>query len=223
MKILRTAFLLGSLACASAMAADYSVGIVGLGTGIFGAGTGLNLYSITDHGVDLVAGSPFLFPPDEPLLAAVAPKHDFVYVAYEDSPSLPIIVQYKITPTGLVYQWQALFSTGDPSLQGSTLNAVSKYLIEYTYPATPEQLYVYVLDQAGKELVYDYGTNGSNLISAHIDPNGKFYYSCRYIGSPPNGPANSVAVYKLDNLVTPSTPPLLTSTDSVFVQSECSQ
>lgn len=224
MKILQTGILLGSLAFANAMAADHSVGIVNLGTGTFGAGTGLNLYSITNKGVDLVKGSPFLFPPDEPLLVAMAPAHDFVYVAYEDSPRLPIIVQYEITPSGLVYRWQAVFSTGDASLQGSSISAVSKYLIEYTYPATPEELFVYVLDQSGQELVYDIGTNGSNLVSAHIDPNGKFYYSCRYIASSytgVNGPANAVAVYRLNTSVTVDTPPLLTSTDPVFVQSEC--
>ena len=47
MKMLQTGLLFGSLAFGTAMAADYSVGIVNAGTGFEGAGTALNLYSIT--------------------------------------------------------------------------------------------------------------------------------------------------------------------------------
>ena len=43
MKMLQAAVLLGSLAFGTAMAADYSVGIVNAGTGVEGAGSALNL------------------------------------------------------------------------------------------------------------------------------------------------------------------------------------
>lgn len=230
MKTLTTVTMLGAMACGSAMAADYSVGIVGAGTGFEGAGTSLNLYSITDKGVDLVKGSPYVFPQTvpysgnayEPILVSMAPVHDFVYVVYFGVPSLPIIVQFKITPKGLVYQWQQELSTGDVGLQGSSISTVSNYVIEKTYPA--EALWVHILNRSGEEVVSDAGSNGDNLVSAHIDPNGKFYYSCRiipqtYYGE--TGPANAVAVYDLDSSVAVGSPPLLTSTDPVFVQSEC--
>jgi hypothetical protein len=66
-------------------------------------------------------------------------------------------------------------------------------------------------------------SNGENLIAGHIDPGGMFYYSCRNLSAtyPGEGPANAVAIFKLDKSVTDETIPLLTSTDPVFVQSEC--
>ena len=112
--------------------------------------------------------------------------------------------------------------TGDAGLQGSSISAVANYVIEKTYPA--EALYIHILDQSGREVVSDFGSNGRNLVSGHIDPEGTFYYSCRFI-SPSftgvGGPANAVAIFKLDKSVTDETMPLLTSTDPVFVQSEC--
>jgi hypothetical protein len=234
-KILRaTAFTtfatLGMLTSRIVMAADYSVSIVNAGTGFGGAGTALNLYSIKKKGVDLVEGSPYVFPQPpapiydtfEPIVVAMSPDHDFVYVVYVRVTSLPIIVQFAITPHGLEYLWQQELSTGDPTLQRSSIGTVSHYVIEYTYPIG--WLWVHILNESGQELVSDSGTNGVNLVSAHIDPNGKFYYSCRYISpSYPyaNGPANAVAVYTLDKFVTEGSSPLLTSTDPVFVQSEC--
>jgi hypothetical protein len=232
-KILRaTAFTtfatLGMLTSRIAMAADYSVGIVNAGTGLFGAGTALNLYSITKEGVDLVEGSPYVFPQPpatiydtfEPLVVAMSPDQDFVYVVYVRFTTLPIIVQFAITPHGLEYRWQQQLSTGDPTLQGSSISTVSHYVIEYTYPSVG--LWVHILNESGQVLMFDNGSNGDNLVSAHLDPNGKFYYSCRYISpSYATGPANAVAVFTLDKSVTEGSPPLFTSTDPVFVQSEC--
>lgn len=230
MKVVHTGILLGSLAFGSAMAADYSVGIVHVGTGFAGAGTALNLYSITHRGVHLVEG-PYVFqqpvPPNidetfEPVLVSMSPEHDFAYVVYVRVPSLPILVQFAITPHGLVYRWQQEVSTGDASLQGSSIGTVAHHVIEYTYPA--DGLWVHIIDQDGQELVSDPGSNGHNLVSARIDPNGKYYYSCRFISASDtgvNGPANSVAVYKLENYVTGEAPPWFSSTDPVFVQSEC--
>jgi hypothetical protein len=227
MKMLQTGLLLGSLAFGTAMAADYSVGIVNKGSGFQGAGTALNLYSITPKGIDLVRGSPYVLPsdisggPNEPILVSIAPEHDLVYVVYfHICCGTPMIVQFKITPKGLVYQWQQRLDTADAGLQGSSISAVANYVFEKTYPYG---LWVHILDRSGQEVVQDSGTDGMNLISGHIDPEGKFYYSCRNISAtyPGEGPANSVAVYKLDRLVTLDSTPFLTSTDPVFVQSEC--
>jgi|SRR5450631_794056 hypothetical protein len=228
MKILHTGILLGSLAFGSAMAADYSVGIVDKGSGFEGAGTALNLYSISNKGVNLVRGSPYVLPPtisgvsNEPILVSIAPEHDLVYVVFvRVFFGEPIIVQFRITPKGLVYQWEQVLQTGDAGLQGSSIEAVANYVIEKTYPA--ETLYVHILDHQGQEIVSDFGSNGENLIAGHIDPGGKFYYSCRNLSAtyPVEGPANAVAVYNLDKIVSEDSPPFLTSTDPVFVQSEC--
>ena len=221
--------LLGSLAFGSAMAADYSVGIIDKGSGFEGAGTALNLYSISHKGVDLVRGSPYVLPPtisgvsNEPILVSIAPEHDLVYVVYvRVFFGEPIIVQFRITPKGLVYQWEQVVQTGDAGLQGSSIEAVANYVVEKTYPA--EALYVHILDHKGQEIVSDFGSNGENLIAGHIDPGGQFYYSCRNLSAtyPGEGPANAVSIFELDEYVTDETIPLLTSTDPVFVQSECS-
>jgi hypothetical protein len=228
MNTLRTVTLLGSLAFGSAMAADYSVGIVHKGSGFEGAGTALNLYSITHKGVDLVRGSPYVLPPtisgvsNEPTLVSIAPEHDLVYVVYvRVFFGEPIIVQFRITPKGLVYQWEQVLQSGDAGLQGSSIEAVANYVIEKTYPT--EALYVHILDHKGQEIVSDFGSNGENLIAGHIDPEGKLYYSCRNLSAthPGQGPANAVAIFKLDQSVTDETIPLLTSSDPVFVQSQC--
>jgi hypothetical protein len=229
METLRIGMLFGSLAFGNAMAADYSVGIVDKGSGFEGAGTALNLYSISHKGVDLVRGSPYVLPPtisgvsNEPILVSIAPEHDLVYVVYvRVFFGEPIIVQFRITPKGLVYQWEQVVQTGDAGLQGSSIEAVANYVIEKTYPA--EALYVHILDHKGQEIVSDFGSNGENLIAGHIDPGGKFYYSCRNLSAtyPGEGPANAVSIFELDENVTDETIPLITSTDPVFVQSECS-
>lgn len=229
METLRIGMLLGSLAFGNAMAADYSVGIVDKGSGFEGAGTALNLYSISHKGVDLVRGSPYVLPPtisgvsNEPILVSIAPEHDLVYVVYvRVFFGEPIIVQFRITPKGLVYQWEQVVQTGDAGLQGSSIETVANFVIEKTYPA--EALYVHILDHKGQEIVSDFGSNGENLIAGHIDPGGKFYYSCRNLSAtyPGEGPANAVSIFELDENVTDETIPLLTSTDPVFVQSECS-
>jgi hypothetical protein len=228
MNMLRTGILLCSLAFGSAMAADYSVGIVNKGSGFQGAGTALNLYSISHKGIDLVRGSPYVLPPtigggpNEPILVSIAPEHNLVYVVYfHICCGEPMIVQFKITPRGLVYQWEQELQTADAGLQGSSIDAVSNYVIERTYPDLG--LWIHILDRSGQEVVEDVGTDGMNLISGHIDPEGKFYYSCRNLSAtyPGEGPANAVAVFKLDRFVTLETTPFLTSTDPVFVQSEC--
>jgi hypothetical protein len=210
----------------AAIAADYSVGIVGAGTRFDGGGTAINLYRITEKGVELVQDYilqefDFTGQLSSPLTLAMDPAHDFVYVAYTGT-SIPNIVGFKITPQGLVKKWEHRLDTGDAGLQGTTLESLQDYLVENTYPFG---LWVHVLTQSGRELVVDAGSNGLNLVSGHIDPHGKLYYSCRYVTSPPvfpNGPANTVAVYDLDKSgVDFGTPPILTSTDPTFVRSIC--
>jgi hypothetical protein len=216
------AMLLGGSA---AIAADYSVGVVGLGVGTgFGySGTAVNLYRTTAKGVELVQN--YISPEidwtgqfSRPLTLAVNPTHDFVYIAYTGTP-LPNIVGFKITPLGLVKEWGQELDTGDPSLQGTTLVALDGYLVENTYPGVG--LWVNILTQSGQEVVFDAGSNGDDLVSGHIDPTGKFYYSCRDVSSSPTvpaAPANTVLVFNLDRS---ATTPLLTSIDPTFVQGIC--
>jgi hypothetical protein len=229
MNTIKASLLCGVLASSGAVAADYSVAIVGTDGQFAGAGTALDLFSISTQGVKLVTGSPFVFEPVPgssypygPAAVAISPAHDRVYAVYVGVPSLPILVQFEPTAHGLEYRWQQEVSTGDASLQGTTISTSSHYLIENTYPDLG--LWVHVIDQSGTELVTDEGTNGSNVVSGHIDPAGGFYYSCRDLSQShgsPLGAANAVAVYRLDRHVTETTPPLLTSTDPTFVQSVC--
>jgi hypothetical protein len=227
-----TALLLAIvLTSGSAMAADYSVGIVGLGTGIAAnepGGIGLNLYAITDKGPrlvqQLIASGQFAAPLSP---VTINPKHDFVYVTYlhlnsSGGTTNPYLVGYKITPTGLVEQWESELFTGDEGLAGS-ITAIDNYLIESFSPGG--SLFVTVLTQSGQQVVSDTGTDG-DLVAGHIDQNGKFYYSCRDVvemSGGPLGPANTVVVYdlKASGSVTPETTPIATSTDPAFVQSIC--
>ena len=84
---LTTFAMLGMLTSRIAMAADYAVGTVNLGTG--SVGTSLNLYSMTRKGVDLIQNY-ILQQTDTygrlvaPLALSMSmnPHHDFVYLAY---------------------------------------------------------------------------------------------------------------------------------------------
>ena len=207
MKKLPNIFLLSTLAFGSAMAADYWVGIVDPGTQFEGAGTALNVYTITSKGVALVPGSPYVFPEQVPggngnyylpIALALSPDHEIAYVAYVGcSPTicLPIIVQFKITSYGLVYQWQRQFNTGDAGLQGSTLTAGPNYVIENTYPF---DLWVHVLSQAGVELMRDFEAeyDGTYVVAASVDSTRTYYYSCRAVSFPST--ATSVAVFRFE-------------------------
>ena len=225
----KASLLFGMLASTGAVAADYSVAIVGADSQFAGAGTALDLFSISPQGVKLVTGSPFMFEPVPgskysygPAAVAISPAHDLVYAVYVGVPSLPILVQFEATAHGLEYRWQQEVSTGDAGLQGTTISTSSHYLIENTYP--DRGLWVHVITRSGEEVVSDAGSNGSNLVSGRIDPAGGFYYSCRDLSESSGGPLgapNAVAVYRLDRHVTETTPPLLTSTDPTFVQSVC--
>jgi hypothetical protein len=218
--------IFGFLASGGAMAADFSVGIVNLGTGTLGGGTALNLYSIEKTDIDLVQTyvlnqNDFTGKLSSPLTLAMNPAHSFVYVVYTGL-SQPNIVGFKITPPGLVYEWEEEIQTADAGLQGATLMAGPNYVIENTYPAG---LWVHVIRQTGAEMINDYEDgvfSGVYLISGHADSTRTFYYSCRSTSSSP--PATSVSVFSFESGVdvhTSSTSPTATSTDPVFVQSVC--
>jgi hypothetical protein len=218
--------MLGVLAGGGAMAADFAVGIVNLGTGVFGGGTALNLYSIEKTDIDLIQTYvlqqvDFTGHLSSPLTLAMNPAHNFVYVVYTGL-SQPNIVGFKITPAGLVYEWEEEIQTADASLQGATLTAGPTYVIENTYPAG---LWVHVIRQTGAEMINDYADgqfSGVYLISGRADSTRTFYYSCRSTSSSP--PATSVSVFSFENGIdvhTSSTPPTATSTDPAFVQSVC--
>jgi len=226
MKLLTAIAMLGVLAGGGAMAADYSVGIVNLGTGTLGGGTALNLYATKKTGIDLVQTyvlpqNDFTGNPSSPLTLAMNPAHTFVYVVYTGL-SQPNIVGLKMTPTGLVYEWQDEIQTGDAGLQGTTLTAGHNYVIENTYPFG---LWEHVVSQAGGELINDYengGGSGVYLISGRVDSARTFYYSCLSTSASP--PATSVSVFRVESGVdvyTSSASPAATSTDPAYVQSVC--
>jgi hypothetical protein len=211
------------------LAADYSVGTVRPTTPeTFDPGNGLNLYSITAKGVDLVKGSPYILQQTDytgrlvsVFLVLMNPAHDFVYVVYSGSPQ-PNVVGFAITPKGLVYQWQKVFTTGNSTLDNATVTALDNFIIEDAHPAPFAHL-VTILSQSGQVIMSEFS---ENLVSGHAKRNGNFYYSCRssitssFGGVPP---ADSVAVYDLGNGVVTgsSTVPLVTSTDPAFVRSVC--
>jgi hypothetical protein len=229
-RIGRIALLLGLLfGAAPLLAADYAVTTVRpITPTTFDPGNGLNLYSITAKGVDLVKGSPYIFQQLDYTgqLAsifgvAMNPDHDFVYVVYSGSVQ-PIVVGFAITPKGLVYQWQTVFTTGNNTLDLATATALNDFFVGDAHPAPFAHL-VTVLNQSGQLIA---GEFSQNLVSGHVNRNGKFYYSCRSSTSGPYGgvpPADSVAVYDLRNgfVTGPNTVPLVTSTDPTFVRSEC--
>jgi hypothetical protein len=226
MKLLTAIAMLGVLAGGRAMAADYSVGIVNLGTATLGGGTALNLYATKKTGIDLV--QTYILPQNDftgglssPLTLAMNPAHTFVYVVYTGL-SQPNIVGLKITPTGLVYEWQDEIQTGDAGLQGTTLTAGHNYVIENTYPFG---LWEHVVSQAGVELINDYengGGSGVYLMAGRVDSTRTFYYSCRSTSSSP--PATSVSVFRVESGVdvyTSLASPTASSTDPAYVQSVC--
>ena len=215
MKNIYGAILVGFLACGSSMAADYSVGIVNLGTLPFGAGTGLNSYSISAKGIHLLPGSPYvppsgLLPPSttctwEPARVVVTQDQQYAYVFYYCDSPFPILVQFTITSNGLMYEWQQATDFGDGSEPG--MSTTGNY-VSVTWAGEGGSLGVVIYNESGDEVVSD----GGYQITGQIDPNGRFYYSCS-----PTGP--QVTVYNVP--YTTAQRPVATSSDPVFVQSKC--
>jgi hypothetical protein len=215
MKILPGVILLGSLVCGRSMAADHSVGIVNLGTLPFGAGTSLNAYSISEKGIDLLPGSPYvppygLLPPIsgcswEPGRVSVTDDQHYAYVFYYCDSPFPILVQFAITSKGLVYKWQQVIDLGAGAEPG--MSTTSNFVL-VTWSGEGGSSGVVIYNEWSEEVVSD----GGYQITGHIDPKGHFYYSCSPIGP-------QVAVYNVPQ--TTGQPPVVTSTDPVFFQSKC--
>jgi len=226
MKLLAVMSMLGGLASGSALALDYSVGITNIGSGALGGGTAINLYATKNAGIDLV--QTYVLQQDDftgklasPLILAINPAHDFVYVVYTGV-SVPNIVGFEIASTGLVKKWEAPVATGDVGLQGSNITAGPNYVIENTYPAG--SLWVYVVGQSGVDLLLDNQSESSSVfaVSGQVDSTRTLYYSCRAASS--SLPATSVSAYKFESGVyvfTATASPVATSTDPVYVQSIC--
>lgn len=186
-------------------AADYSVAIVP---------GGLNLYSITKHGIHLVGGTTYVLKHQAPIsslstipvLVAMNPAHDFVYVEYvsppessivEDQHGLPSIVGLQITPHGLVYKWSAMvqiqgYETNSPAY---SLVAGRDYVLVNNYPGGPPAiitngvptcsstcgaLFVQVIKKSGEQVFWDAGVYLAEVTSAHFSPTAKFFYACIY-------------------------------------------
>lgn len=229
-RIVRAVLLLGLIfAAGPLMAADYSVSTVRpITPNAFDPGNGLNLYSITAKGVELVKGSPHVLRQIDYTgqLASVfavvmGPDHDFVYVVYSGTPQ-PIVVGYSITPKGLVYKWQKVFTTGNERLNRATVTAENDFLVGDAHPAPFVHL-VAIFNQSGEIIAEE---NSEVLVSGHVNRNGKFYYSCRSSTSDSFGgvpPADSVAVFDLKKGLASrtNTVPELISKDPTFVRSIC--
>ncbi len=230
MKILiAMTMILASAGTMGAMGADYSVGI---------APGGLNLYSITQKGVKLVKGSPFVTPvfdayPVTPVIVAMNTQHNFVYVLYEHLTSLePLayIVGFKITEEGLQQKW--VFQPLDMNPEANPLveltagpnYAIAIWTNDFTSPYTG-----WIINESGQLVAGVLSLfNGNEHISDHVAPHENFYYFCHYVGYP--GPqTETVSAYSLDKdtLNGKVQPPFLqpqllfNSTDPVFVESVC--
>jgi hypothetical protein len=232
MKLLQSSILLGFLGSASAMAADYSVGIVNLGTEFSGGGTAVNLYETTKEGVKLrqtyvLQQYDFLGSLAKPITLAINHAHNFVYVIYTGT-GPPNIVAFQITVRGLILKWEQPFENGDPDLGGSTITAGPDYVIESKYP---NSLFLNVISDTGKDLLFDIGEypfDGTYLISGHVDSTKTFYYGCRGLTQPEPGmpiPITTVWIYKFPTdgteLNVPETTPIAKSTDPAYIQSVC--
>jgi hypothetical protein len=178
------AFAFGGLLTAfNTMAADFAIGTVSPVVPYqFSPGNGINLYTITGKGLDLVRGSPFILREIDfsgqlstPLLTTLSPDHGTAYVAFTTASS-PKILAFKLSPKGLIKLWESVLSTGSVFPNGSSIRAAPGFLIENTFPTGP--LWVRVIDPSGKQIVSDFSNSGI-LVSGQVDPDGNFYYSCR--------------------------------------------
>jgi hypothetical protein len=239
MRLALSAIMLGML-LGTAQTADHSIAIA---TG------GVNLYAITNKGVNLVKGSPFvpsatLFPDQStptPVLATMNPAHDFAYVVYEGtapgSSKDVTILGLKVTDAGLTVEWSNEFVlTGDPTtLSDSTLIAGRNYaVLSYSQNAFNSRQAAQIVNKTGQRIAYFNLDLAWTDLSVYVDPDQNFIYSC-YLGttsseSPPGTPkVPTVMVYKVEDGALAGTAPypfplpqlILASSDSVFVPSVC--
>jgi hypothetical protein len=217
MKLLKKISILGTMVCSSAMAADYSAAITP---------EGINLYAITVNGVELVAGSPYVLPqpgepyPLTPAIVAISPRHDFLYVVYEQLPFHGDLAQdvkvvgLKITAQGLINQWSSGMNVDPAEYKFISLSVGLENVIVFTRPAG---VFAAIFNEAGQQLFGDGSHGGDQLISGRVAPGSRFYYACRN-----NSAATMyVNVYRLGTAESPSPSLLLTSYDPGFMQSVC--
>ncbi len=204
----------------TAMAADYTVGIVSDHISYFGvtAGTGLNLYSITDGGVTLAPGSPYVWDKKDPsgnlylpTIVEMDPAHGFVYVEYVAT-TVPYIAGFKITETGLVMKWAVEAGDAGNNFVNS-MAAGPGYVIVYS---TPAGLWAEVINQYGKEVFSDGSGDADSLVALRLAPDDRFYYDCRDISG-----VKTVLVYRTQPADLGSSTLVATSTDKGFFQGVC--
>jgi hypothetical protein len=216
MKLTTKLSILGMMACSGAMAADFSASITP---------QGINLYETPAQGMVLVQGSPYVLPqpgvayPLTPQLIAMSPGHDFLYVVYEQVPfhgDLPKdvnVVAFQVTDSGLVNQWSFALNMDPAEYKYISLVAGLNSVIVVT---RPNGLFANVFNEAGQQIYGDVSHGGDQLLSGHVAPDNRFYYSCRQ-----NASGAYVSVYDLGTVQSPGTSLLLTSYDADFIRSVC--
>jgi hypothetical protein len=209
-----------TLLAGTAMATDYTVGIVSHDINNYGVvtGTALNLYSITSGGVTLVPGSPYVWDKKDPMgnsylpaIVEMDPAHGFVYVEYVAT-TLPYIVGFKVTAQGLVQQWAVEAEDAGNNFV-NWMAAGPGYVIVYS---TPAGLWAEVINQAGQQVFSDGSGETDSLVALRLAPDNRFYYSCRDISV-----VRTVLVYSTQPADLGSATLVATSTDKAFFQGVC--
>jgi hypothetical protein len=209
-----------TLLAGTAMATDYTVGIVSHDINNYGVvtGTALNLYSITSGGVTLVPGSPYVWDKKDPMgnsylpaIVEMDPAHGFVYVEYVAT-TLPYIVGFKVTAQGLVQQWAVEAEDAGNNFV-NWMAAGPGYVIVYS---TPAGLWAEVISQAGQQVFSDGSGETDSLVALRLAPDNRFYYSCRDISG-----VRTVLVYSTQPADLGSATLVATSTDKAFFQGVC--
>lgn len=207
-----TLILVSLLTMGAAFAADHSVSSVP---------GGINLYSITDHGVDLVAGSPFVpnpIPPGydgsdapniSPAFLAINPEHNFVYALYEQADGPATLIGYRITEDGLEEEWSD--ATGIGGIGGNHNSVATLLTVGRNYamvdlfqpetsPAEASRAQLY--NQAGQFVTSAEGYIANPeqgiffvFLSLAVDTRGSFYYVCLQSTVAPN--QQEVSVYSM--------------------------
>lgn len=229
MKIAIALMMMGIATSAAAAGVDYTVGVANLGSEPGGGGSALNAYSISDAGVKLLPGSPYVLNLKDPNGNTTYPyavtlntAHNFAYVEYVNI-DLPYIVGFSITPNGLVYQWNIVASDAGNNFVNSIV-AGPNYVIAYSNPAG---LWAQIINQEGQQVTSEGSSlDGVQLTAISVAGDGLFYYACH--DAEPGQPPTAVKVWKLPPGTFTGTAPqpitpklLLKSTDPTFIQAQC--
>jgi hypothetical protein len=170
MKLLAAMSVFGMMASSAAMA-DHSAAITT---------EGINVYTITQKGVDLVKGSPYVLPqpgvayPLTPQLIAISPAHDFLYVVYEllpfqGNPTEDVtVVGFAITDQGLVKKWSYPLNMDPAEYVNIALDVGLDTVIQYYRPGNDNR-YAIITNEQGTTIAtdgsYEPGTNEDHLVS----------------------------------------------------------